>query len=520
MFRSVRVSRRFLLAGLFGWACVPPAPAALVNSPSQTAVDLAKAVALIQYGEQYTNGAYTNGAWFGGASIVLAVASHAGNTSADARLLQQCRHSITGANTIRANSGYPAQHERHVTGMFAIVRHTPRIWSQLTAAEKLKIDLVMKAGLVANAFTTSDNNPFILAGTQQYTLDGDSNLDRSWNPNYREGMLGGVLTAMVYFGGPTATDAILKNYGHAQFVSDLAAQGLTNPHKVFTWKQSNPSSNAPTGSQIESAVRNYRYFGMALADYMDLYMSLLDDTYGRNVNSGLNGGAGIDGSGKIASGAATLPNPGAAGMLKEFDARDASGARSSLEYCYDGFRPHQTNQLCLIVGGYWPQGSTDARAAFAKMKVGNTDLWYKIGKGYYSYSKGKSQGLQGLDFINGRGFAYVRSLWEDVLLPYHESASAGDPDADSDHDGTSDAAESRLGLDPQNSSSRFAASWTDGTLRWPGATGINFAIQRSTGGTSLLWETIATVPGTAGLNTWSDPSPPPGKALYRIAFQP
>ena len=511
---------RILPSACIVTACIQPAFGVSLNSPSQTAVDLAKNVALIEFGEQFTNGAFTNGAWFGGASIVLAVASHAGNTSADARLLQQMRHSINGTKTIRANSGYPAQHELHATGMFAIARHTPRIWSQLTAAEKTKVDLVMKASLVANAFTTSDNNPFILANSQQYTLDGDSNLGRNWNPNYREGMRGGVLTAMVYFGGPGPADEILKTYNHNAFVADLAANGLTNPHKVFTWKQTNPTSKAPTGAQIESAVRTYRLLGNDLANYMKIYMGLVNDTYGRNVNSGLNQGEGINGAGKIADGAATLPNPGAAGMLKEFDSTDANGPRSSLEYCYDGYRPHQTNQLCLIIGGFWPTGSDDAANAAARMIIGNADLWYKIQKGYIGYAKGKSQGFQGQNFINNRGFAYVRSLWEDVLLPFHQGGVDVDPNADSDQDGTSDAAEIRLGLDPNDSTSRFAASWSEAGLQWPGASGITFTVQRSSGNQGIDWQSIATLSGTDGINTWTDPSPPAGRAFYRVGFNP
>ena len=86
---------------------------AVVNSPSQDAVNAAKSAPLISYNRTYSGGAYTNGAWFGGASVVLAVASHAGNTSADARLLEQIRHLLVGTNAICANGGYPAQHERH-----------------------------------------------------------------------------------------------------------------------------------------------------------------------------------------------------------------------------------------------------------------------------------------------------------------------------------------------------------------------------------------------------------------------
>ena len=75
-----------------------PLSAAVLRSPSQAAVDAAIACPLISYRKSFSGGAYTNGAWFGGASVTLAAASHAGNTSADARLLQQIRHSITGGN--------------------------------------------------------------------------------------------------------------------------------------------------------------------------------------------------------------------------------------------------------------------------------------------------------------------------------------------------------------------------------------------------------------------------------------
>ena len=141
-------------------ALVHSASAMVLNSPSQTAVNAAIASPLIDYDKNFSGGAYTNGAWFGGASIVLAAASHAGNTSADARLLQQIRFSCTGGNEICANGGYPAQHELQATGMFAIAKLTPRIWNQITTAEKGRIDLIMKASLVSCAFTTSNNNPY------------------------------------------------------------------------------------------------------------------------------------------------------------------------------------------------------------------------------------------------------------------------------------------------------------------------------------------------------------------------
>lgn len=520
MIRLLHPRRKIYLAGFLSlFASVGGLSAAVVNSPSQAAINAAITTPMIRYAKSFSGGAYTNGAYFGGASVVLAVASYAGNTTADARLLAQIRTSITGGNEPCANGGYPAQHERHVTGMFAIAKQTSRIWNQLTAAEKTKIDLVMKAAFIASAFTTADSNPYILAGSQQYTLDADPNLNRNWNPNYREGMLGGVLVGMVYFGGPTAANAVLNNYNHATFLAELSANGLSNAHLTFNWKAANPTSNAPTGTMIQNGIKNYKSHGSSLSNYMAIYNDLVRDTYGKNVHAGINNGAGINGAGKIVSGAATLPNPGAMGMLQEFDSGDSGGPRSSLIYAYDGFRPHQTNLLVLITGGYWQNGSSDSNNAFSRLNVGNTDLWYKFEKGYISYAKGASQGTQNMTFAGERGFTYVRSLWEDVLKPYFQSAAIPNPDLDTDGDGTPDVTENRLGLNPASGSSRFAITRVGQALRWPSATGLTFVVQRSTSMTGS-WQTIAILSGTAGTASFTDPSPPAGKAFYRVGLNP
>lgn len=534
-------SRRFLVRGVclfMAFIFEAAATVPVLQSPPQAAVNAAIATSLISYGRNYS-GAYTNGSFYGGASIALAVASYAGNYSSDARLLTQIRHSIIGSNAICANGGYPSQHELHATGMFAIARRTPRIWNNLNATERAKIDLLMRASLIANAFTTSDNNPFVLANTGQRTLDGDGNVNRGWNPNYREGMIGSVLVGMSYFGGPAAADSILLNYNHSAFVAELLANGLSNTHTVFNWKTANPTSAAPTGAQIESAVRNYRFFTNPITNYMALYNSLVTDTYGKNVNAGLNNGAGVgtQGGGKILSGASTLPNLGVLGMLKEFESGDGGangegGPRSSALYAYEGYRPHQTNQLVLIVSGHWQRGSGSANAAVARMKVGNTDLDYKLQMGYLDYFKGATRSITGLEFplfdvpTNAKfkdafGYAYVWPLWKDVLLPYHDGTSSVvplPPTQDSDGDGTPDFVEYRLGLNPNSGTSWFFLKRFGNTLVWPSAVDGTFTIQRS--GNLSSWQNIATVTGAAAATAYTDPSPPPGQAFYRVGLNP
>ena len=412
-----------LHASLFSLLTAAP----VLQSPSKAAVDAAIATPFIRYNRNLPGGAHTNGAWNGGASVALAVASYAGNTSSDARLLEQIRYTLIGSNGISASGGYSAQHERHMTTAFVFAKLTPRIWDQLTAVEKTKIDLLMKASLVSSAFTTSDNNPYVKASTQQYALDADPNLNRDWNPNYREGMIGGVLVGMAYFGGVAATDAILDTYNHAQFVSALAANGLSNTYETFNWKAANPGSLAPAGTVIEAAVKSYRYYGVALANYMQIYNLLVTDTFGKNVNCGLNNGAGLNGAGKIVAGCDTLPNKGALGMLKEFDSIDALGPRSSAVYSYDGYRPHRSTQLALIAAGLWQAQSSIALNAVARINVGHKDFWDKVEKGYSDYQKGGAAGIFDLSQSVTWGFVYNRALWEDVLMPYHGLSSVPPP---------------------------------------------------------------------------------------------
>ena len=401
----------FLLAHVPAFADrLPPLP--------QSALESAIAAPLIRFDRDIVGGAHTNGAWFGGASVALAVAAYSGNESADSRLLEQMRYTIVGGNDISANGGYPSQHERHVTAMYAIAKNTPRIWNALTDLERGKIDLLMKAAFVASAFTTSDSNPYVQSNSQQYALDGDSNLNRGWNPNYREGMIGGVLVGVVYFGGPAEAEVVLNTYDHEAFINELAENGLTNILETFTWKANNPSSFAPTGSEIEAAIEGYRYRGFSLSDYLEIYRELLNHTYGAKVSCGLNDGAGIDGAGRIVSGCDSLPNAGSDGMLLEFDSSDANGPRSSATYAYYGYRPHMNNLLTLIVGGYWQPDNQLAERARALLSVGNTDFWYKVDHGYVGYAKGRSQGV--FDQTDGTtwGFTYNRALWEQVLRPY------------------------------------------------------------------------------------------------------
>lgn len=419
------ISRRTLLTaatltGLCAGRAFGDDPPGLAAPPKES-VDAAIAAPLTRYNRHLKGGAHTNMGASGGAPVVLALAALTGETRADGRLLEQIRYTLTGGNDISANGGYPAQHERNVSAMFALVKRTPRVWSRLTPDEVARVDLLMTAALVASAFTTSDTNPYIVAKTQQHALDGDANLNRGWNPNYREGMAGMLVVAPAYFGGPEKAQAILERFDHAAFVRDLERHKLTNLHETFTWKQAHPGDEAPTGAMVEAAVRGHRYLGASLADPMRLYEMLTLDTYGKAVTCGLNDGKGValpDGTraGLLPTGCESLPNRGKPGMLKELDSNDANGPRSSTLYAYDGFKVNLYNHLVLVACGLWRPGPA-ADACLARLQVGIPDLWYKVARGYRNYAKGKTQGA-----LSEHGFAFTRPIWDQVLKPYHRLA--------------------------------------------------------------------------------------------------
>ncbi|NLF30793.1 MAG: hypothetical protein GX591_07895 [Planctomycetes bacterium] len=413
---TTSVGSLLLLAAAAAPSWAAPVPG--LPSPPQDIVNAANAVTW-RYYYGHDKSAHTNDASSCGRQFTLALASWAGNTSADYRMFRQLRHNLEGDYCIVAAGGYGAQHEMIFTGTCALVRHSPRLWNQLTADEKHKMDLLMKAAMVASAWTTSDLGN---SGGQNTDLMGGTNLNRGWNPNFREGMFGAMITATAYFGGAEAANAILNSYDHAAFVAELNAAGLTNTYITFNYKADHPTSAAPSGLQIANEIRNYRAYGRGLDDLMGIYHNLTTDTYDKNVNTGLNGGAGINGYGKMDSGQAGLPNLGALGMLTEFNSGDASGSRSSIGYAYDGFRPNLISQVVLMVTGFWEEGS-QASTCLSRMRIGIPDLFYKLDHGYWNWSNGRGSGPYFMT-DDGHDYYMTKSWWYNVVELYHDGLLA------------------------------------------------------------------------------------------------
>ena len=350
-----------------------------------------------------------------GRLLVMSLASYLGEPAEDEKFLAQIRFLLDGKNAISANGGYPSQHNHVFLCSLLVARETPSIWKRFTGEEKKKIDLLFKAELVGCAYTTSDVT--YADGAKPTTIDGDTNLHRAWNPNFREGMVGGLITGACWL-GPKEAQAFLDKYDHVKFVEELRAAGLSNTYDIFTKAISNPESGAPDAERINKSLRGFRYLEQDIAKPMDLYIGLAEHTYGAVVSSGLNNGAGKDGGGKIVKNADAVQNIGKKGMLWEFASMDGRGPRSCAIYSYTGFRPNLAKQIAMIVSGHFDSKHPKWKETLELVKIGNEDLFVKLENGYISYSHGRNH-QNDVSFTDKDDKGIMRDLWNKTLLPYY-----------------------------------------------------------------------------------------------------
>lgn len=352
----------------------------------------------------------------GPAPVAVAVTAFNRDAAAQARLLEQLRFTITAGHEPAFTGGWPSQYEVHVVAMFAIASRIPAVWSQLSTDEVSKVDALMKAALVANAFVSSDRNPFLFPGATQRDLRGSANVSRSWSAVHRFAKIANVLCAMAYFGGPGRASALLGSYDHEVFLAELQASNLPAIARTFarTWGQ------GPSASQIETAVNRWSYFGRSLADIEGLVLLEANLLWSRYVSPGLNGGAGRGGAGRMLSGQSSLPNSGQPGMSLQLDMADSEGERSSMEDALSALRLMTDVLVALMASGHWHKpANPSVSMMLARMHIGVVDIEYKIGAGYADYANGSPRRLWNLSLASSWGFSYTFGLYTNVIRAFY-----------------------------------------------------------------------------------------------------
>ena len=109
-----------------------------------------------------------------------------------------------------------------------LAKRTPAVWSQLSADEKARADLLMQALALAAHFCLDDDNDYYLR------LDGWSLNHKTWNPNIAEGYADAIVAVSLYFGADEL-NAFFKSFDFDAFIARLEAANFQNIKRGWTW---------------------------------------------------------------------------------------------------------------------------------------------------------------------------------------------------------------------------------------------------------------------------------------------
>lgn len=213
------------------------------------------------------------------------------------------------------------------------------------------------------------------------------------------------------------------------------------------------------------------------------------------------------------------------------DHAPVQGAWYHVAVTYDGIQNTANNFKF-----YWTKVDSNAAAAnligSAQMAgdLRNTPADFSIGNEMRDVG-GESGAFQGLidqvrisDIARGdTGFLFgandpdtdddnLPDAWETTNFGNLAQTAGGDFDSD----GTNNRAEFLLGLDPADGTQIFRASVSGATVQWQGVEGLAFVVQRSATLADGSWSNVSTQTGVNGTNSFTDPSPLPERAFYRV----
>ena len=216
------------------------APARKSFCPSDASIQYAKSAPLIWFNPNLKGGAHT---WvFNGAEVIKGLAAYCGDSRLDKELLAQIRDLLDPAKGPTATGGYQDQKQLGAALMFFLAKRTPEIWNQLSPAEQALIDLNMEALMYSSTFTTKD------MVASQLGMNGDTNLNRDWNPNYQNGMVGMIIVTALYWGFDEF-EAKLAAYDDAAFLNKASDEQYEKP--AFDLRQSGQAFRRSDTSWLE-----------------------------------------------------------------------------------------------------------------------------------------------------------------------------------------------------------------------------------------------------------------------------
>jgi sialidase-1 len=297
-----------------------------------------------------------------------------------------------------------------------IAKQTPEVWTQLTADDRRRADILMRALAIGGHFTHGDANDYSVL------LDGISWYQKSWNPNHIEGYIGVMIAAAAYFGADEL-NAFFHAFDYAEFRQELQAVQFHNI--LQTWENipamagllmnggSYQYKTRPVGHG-RGVRQDFTYRGRPLQEPWEIYLTQADRLWSKTVRTvvGIHG----DQSSRLlnhASDATVSPYEGRMGMVYEFEAMDSRGLRTSLGYAYDCVMVHLGTAAGLKVTGQWHDDAT-GRDVEERMAVGMADLIFKAAEGYEGWANGRPS-VSTLADLKQIGSDYIFELWRGMF---------------------------------------------------------------------------------------------------------
>jgi alpha-L-fucosidase len=251
---------------------------------------------------------------------------------------------------------------------------------------------------------------------------------------------------------------------------------------------------------------NSQLFNAAGTTVTSLFESVLDGSAWENTDPGPAPGA-TDMILRVTGAGGNALAQGHFYQIQLFYSDDRASSSTRAQVFHDGLdhasAPFSANSSAQVIG------------TFTADHTGYMDIYARNTSGEANFPVGINAYVlrdTGLSDVDADG---LEDTWETSQF----GSLSQTPDGDSDGDGSSNLTEHRLGMDPKSGTESFAATRNgNGVFEWSSAEGLTFTVQRSE--TLMEWTNIATVPGTADTANFTDPSPPVGKAYYRIRLEP
>ncbi len=306
-----------------------------------------------------------------------------------------------------------------------LAKRTPAVWSQLSADEKARADLLMQALALAAHFCLDDDNDYYLL------LDGYSLFHKSWNPNHVEGYVGAIISASLYF-GPDELNAFFRGFDFDRFIARLEAARFLNIKRCWTWNPAirdlmmNGGSVAVPAKQVlaqgvvtrGAGVRNdFTLNGDTLHQPWLLHRGQALRLFSKAVRTVVHTGTGYSsGLMQRASAATESPWEGQMGMLHEFESTDWDGLRTSLGYAFEGAMIDIPTAVTLKLVGEW-RAAEGGDMLERRMGVGMGDMIFKAREGYRSFSQAKQREYNWDEHLLPMGSDFIVGLWQTYFAP-------------------------------------------------------------------------------------------------------